>query len=68
MTPAEIEKAKSFAQRWRPSPRTGAHCWIRKRVPRGSKCMIKNWFVPPIVIPILIVLGLVVYVTVRAFH
>jgi hypothetical protein len=30
--------------------------------------MIKSWFVPPIVIPILIVLGLVVYVTVRAFH
>ena len=30
--------------------------------------MIKNWFVPPIVIPILIVLSLVVYVTVRAFH
>jgi hypothetical protein len=30
--------------------------------------MIKNWFVPPIVIPILIVLGLVVHVTVRAFH
>jgi hypothetical protein len=30
--------------------------------------MIKNWFVPPIVIPSLIVLGLVVYVTVRAFH
>ena len=35
---------------------------------RGSKCMIKHWFVPPIVIPILIVLGLVVYVTVRAFY
>jgi hypothetical protein len=35
---------------------------------RGSKCMIKNWFVPPIVIPILIVLGLVVHVTVRVFH
>ena len=30
--------------------------------------MIKNWVVPPIVIPSLIVLGLVVYVTVRAFH
>ena len=34
LTPAEIEQAKSFAQSWRPSPRTGAHCWIRKRVPR----------------------------------
>jgi hypothetical protein len=34
LTPAEIEQAKSFAQRWRPSPWTGAHCWIRKRVPR----------------------------------
>jgi hypothetical protein len=30
--------------------------------------MIKHRFVPPIVIPILIVLGLVVYVTVRAFY
>ena len=31
--------------------------------------MIKNWFVPPIVIPILIVLGLLVYVTVHhALH
>jgi hypothetical protein len=35
---------------------------------RGSKCIIKNWFVPPIVIPILIALGLVVFVTIRAFH
>jgi hypothetical protein len=30
--------------------------------------MIRSWFVPPIVIPILIVLGLVVDVTVRALH
>jgi|GEM_PF-6775812 len=30
--------------------------------------MIKTWFVPPIVIPILIVLGLLAYVTVHAFH
>jgi hypothetical protein len=64
LTPAEIERAKFFAQRWRPSPRTGAHCWIRKRVPRQQV----HWFVPPIVIPILIVLGLLVYVTIRAFH
>ena len=30
--------------------------------------MIDRWFVPPIVIPILIVLGLLAFVTLRAFH
>lgn len=30
--------------------------------------MINSWFVPPIVIPILIVLGLATVVMLRAFH
>ena len=30
--------------------------------------MIRAWTVPPIVIPILIGLGLVAFVTLRAFH
>ena len=30
--------------------------------------MIDRWFVPPIVIPTLIVLGLLVFVALRAFH
>ena len=30
--------------------------------------MIDRWFVPPIVIPILIVLGLLAFVALRAFH
>jgi hypothetical protein len=29
--------------------------------------MIAKWFVPPLVIPILIVVGLIGYVTLRAF-
>ncbi len=30
--------------------------------------MIKSWFVPPIVIPMLLALGMVAFVTLRAFH
>ncbi len=30
--------------------------------------MNDRWFVPPIVIPVLIVLGLLAFVTLRAFH
>ena len=30
--------------------------------------MINSWFVPPFVIPILIVLGLAMFVMLRAFH
>jgi hypothetical protein len=30
--------------------------------------MIDRWFVPPIVIPVLIVLGLLAFAALRAFH
>jgi hypothetical protein len=30
-------------------------------------CMLQTWIVPPIVIPILIVISLIAYATVRAF-
>jgi hypothetical protein len=30
--------------------------------------VINSWFIPPIVIPILIGVGLVAYATLRAFH
>jgi hypothetical protein len=30
--------------------------------------MIKSWLVPPIVIPMLLALGMVAFVTLRAFH
>jgi hypothetical protein len=30
--------------------------------------MIKSWFVPPIVIPMLLALGMIAFVTLRAFH
>ena len=39
------------------------------RKSRGSKGMIKSWFVPPIVIPMLLLaLGMAAFVTRRAFH
>jgi hypothetical protein len=30
--------------------------------------MIKSWFVPPIVIPMLLALGMIAFLTLRAFH
>jgi hypothetical protein len=35
---------------------------------RGRTSVIRAWIVPPIVIPILIGLGLMAFVTLRAFH
>jgi hypothetical protein len=46
--------------------------WRRKvgsaRKFRESTYVIKSWFVPPIVIPILIGLGFAAYITFQAFH
>ena len=36
LSPAEIEEAKSFAQRWRPPPRTGAALLDPQESPEGA--------------------------------
>ena len=64
LTPAQIAEARRFARDWtqRRSKETA-----EPGAPRNPDRAMKRWFVPPIVIPILIAVSLVGYASLRAF-